>query len=74
MIKPCRKPQGLFSGENFMTPKILGYFKLRHGLGYAEISQGEGFSRESPVFTVTIQPDDIRRSRSKLFHSYACRS
>lgn len=49
-------PAGLFIGSNFMTPTILGYVKLRAGL-YAELSQGEGMSRQ-PIWGVTVRPDD----------------
>jgi len=49
-------PAGLFIGQNFMTPRIIGYVKLKAGL-YAELSQGEGMSRQ-PIFGVTVRPDD----------------
>ena len=33
--KSIPQPKGVFRGVNFMTPQILGYFKLR--TGYAEV-------------------------------------
>jgi len=45
------KPKGIFQGNNFMTPNILAYYRTRRG--YAELSEGTGFSRE-PIFGVTV--------------------
>ena len=58
-------PKGTFEGKNFMTPKVLSYYKLRKG--YAELSQGEGMKRE-PIFGVTVSPDP-ERAISKLCFS-----
>lgn len=48
-------PRGLFQGTNFMTPNVIGYFKLRKGLGYAELSHGTGINNQ-PIYGVTIRP------------------
>jgi hypothetical protein len=57
-------PKGMFEGDNFMTPNVRGYYKLR--CGYAELSEGTGMSQQ-PIFGVTIRPDTEKRS--KLFQS-----
>lgn len=62
-MKPFYPPRGLFRGKNFMTPNVLGYYKLREG--YAELSEGRGMSNQ-PIFGVTVKPDD---GRSKLCFS-----
>jgi hypothetical protein len=65
-------PRGLFRGRNFMTPDIVGYYKLRDG--YAELSVGEGFTRET-IYGVTVRPETegdgiyAANRRSKMFHS-----
>jgi hypothetical protein len=64
-LKPISPPRGLFQGRNFMTPNIVGYYKLR--LGYAELSAGTGITNQA-IYGVTCKPDD---GRSKLFQSRA---
>lgn len=51
-MRPISKPSGLFNGRNFMTPEIIGYYKLRKG--YAELSEGTGLNHQ-PIFGVTVQ-------------------
>jgi hypothetical protein len=46
--------------RNFMTPQVLGYYKLRRG--YAELSTGTGF-RHEPIYGVTVRPDPGGQSR-----------
>lgn len=72
MLKAIRKPVGVFRGVNFMTPEILAFYKLRTGLGYAELSEGTGF-RHEPIFGVSIRPHDRNGNDrgSKMFHSKA---
>lgn len=64
-LNPCMPPSGLFEGTNILTPRIKGYYRLAEG--YAELSEGEGMSRQ-PIFGVTVRPDPNPR-RSKLCHS-----
>lgn len=69
MKKILIPPKGVFRGSNFMTPDVLGYYKLR--LGYAELSHGRGMSNQ-PIFGVTVRPDIAFGSqgvRSKMFQS-----
>lgn len=47
-------PRGIFRGTNFMTPDVIAYFKLRHGLGWAELTSGTGIEHE-PIFGVTVR-------------------
>jgi hypothetical protein len=61
-------PRGLFRGTNFMTPTVLAYFKLRHGSGWAELSEGRGMSNQL-IYGVTVRPDTTEPRRSKLFQS-----
>ena len=58
-------PKGTFDDKNFMTPDVLGYYKIRKG--YAELSTGTGFKYE-PIFGVTVRPDP-GHAMSKLCHS-----
>lgn len=44
--------QGL--APNFMTPKVLAYYKLKTGQ-YAEISEGTGIQRQA-IYGVTVRP------------------
>ena len=70
-MRTVPKPEGLFKGENFMTPRVLGYYRLRKSLGYAELSRGEGFKHE-PIFGVTIQwsgSEESNHALSKMFWS-----
>lgn len=53
----------IFVGNNFMTPNIVGYWKLARG--YAELSTGTGIYNQ-PIYGVTVRPED---GRSKLFDS-----
>jgi hypothetical protein len=55
----------MFRSVNIMTPRIIGYYKLRNG--YAELATGEGFSG-SGLWGVTVKPE---RGASKPFHSEA---
>ena len=69
MLKRVSKPRNHFDGENFMTPTAVAYYKLRKGLGYAELSRGEGFTHE-PIFGVTVASDgNINHDLSRMFHS-----
>jgi len=70
MFKSINKPQGVFRGVNFMTPEIIGYYKLRRGFGYVEFSEGTGFLHE-PIFGVAIRPLDRngKDRGSKMFFS-----
>lgn len=59
--------------KNIMTPTVLGYAKLRKGMGWAELSEGTGISRQ-PIFGVTVRSMDDEQSKtnrdlSKLFQS-----
>ena len=64
-------PAGTFVDRNFMTPTLLGYYKLRKG--FAELSTGEGLHRE-PIFGVTVSPDpDHAMSKLCFSHSEALR-
>lgn len=66
-LKLVKRPDVFKSmGRNFMTPDILGFYKLREG--YAELSTGEGMSRQ-PVYGVTVIPDEPVNARSKLCQS-----
>lgn len=69
MLKSCNPPLGLFRGRNFMTPDVLGFYKLRRELGYAELSEGRGIDHQ-PIFGVTVKPD-TEHKLSKLCHSRA---
>jgi hypothetical protein len=52
-------------GKNFMTPRVLGYFRCNdHAV---ELSQGEGFTRK-PIYGVSVRPDEFH-VLSKLFDS-----
>lgn len=66
-LQAITPPSGVFQGKNFMTPNVLGYFKLRPGYGYAELSEGRGMDGER-IFGVTVRPD---RTMGRLFHSRA---
>lgn len=74
MLRWCSAPRGVFRGTNFMTPTVLGYYKLRANFGYAELSSGTGIGRE-PIFGVTVRDyrgehvRDGEADRSQLFHS-----
>lgn len=63
--RPVLKPKGVFTGRNFMTRDIVGYYRLRDG--YAELSRGEGLFHQ-PIFGVTVKPDPDY-TRSQLFQS-----
>ena len=67
-MRSISKPPGLFSGKNFMTPDVLGYYRLRKG--YAELSEGTGLSRQ-PIYGVTVQVRDgvPESAASQLFQS-----
>lgn len=68
-VKPlARAPKGLFDGDNFMTPNLLGFYKLRDG--YAELSEGRGMNNQ-PIFGVTVRPEpaEYEKRRSRLFQS-----
>jgi hypothetical protein len=59
--------------RNIMTPNVLGYAKLRKGLGWAELSEGTGMSQQ-PIFGVTVravteEANKTARELSKLFYS-----
>lgn len=68
LLRDVSPPRGLFQGNNFMTPRVLAYYKLRKG--YAELSEGEGMSRQ-PIFGVTVRPEPKGVRLSKLFQSRA---
>jgi len=51
-IESIKEPAGIFKGANFMTPRIIAYYRVRKRL-YAELSEGTGFSQE-PIFGVTV--------------------
>jgi len=61
--------RGVFRGSNFMTPTILGHYKLREG--YAELSTGRGILG-GPIWGVTVRRgdgEDFTPTRSGLFYS-----
>ena len=62
MLTPIHVQPGIFRGVNFMTPEVLGCYKLREG--YAELSAGTGL-RNEPIFGVTVRPDP-HPQRSKM--------
>ncbi len=64
MLKYSSPPNGLFKGNNFMTPNISGYYKIDEGV-YAELSTGRGIYNE-PIWGVTVRPTD---ALSKLCYS-----
>lgn len=72
MLTTCHPPSGVFVGRNVMTPACLGYFKLRAGEGYAELSGGRGIYDE-PIFGVTVRVADNNdpNKRSQMFYSEA---
>lgn len=49
-------PRGVFRGTNFMTPHILGHYKVKHNgrSVFVELSTGEGMDRE-PMWGVTVR-------------------
>jgi hypothetical protein len=61
-------PKGVFKGNNFMTPEVLGYCKVPGG--YVELSKGRGISREL-IFGVTFRDGkgEDHDKRGKLFWS-----
>jgi hypothetical protein len=65
MRKLRKRPEGHFDGVNFMTPNIIGYYRLQDG--YAELSEGLGMNR-TPIYGVTISP---HRDLSRCFASLA---
>lgn len=46
-------PHGVFKGHNFVTPDVVGYFKVR--MGYAELSKGTAPLSGSKVWGVTVR-------------------
>lgn len=64
MLKRVPRPRGVFQGKNFMTPRILGYYKLAQG--YAELSEGRGID-QGRIFGVTVK--DHPTAASKLCFS-----
>lgn len=65
MLQPIKHPGG-FKGQNFMTPQILGYYKL--AVGYAELSTGTGFHGDT-IYGVTVRPETPDDRRSQVFYS-----
>lgn len=70
VLREGSPPRGTFKGQNFMTPNIRAYYKLRMGEGWAELSDGTGI-RQEPIFGVTVRQIDGEdgNKRSQLFHS-----
>jgi len=54
--EPCNRPSGVFKGKNFMTPDVLGYWRVPGG--YAELSKGAGFERGTTIYGVTCARPD----------------
>jgi hypothetical protein len=69
------EPRGVFPGQNFITPNILGYFRGEVGnrIAYVELSEGRGMAGE-PIFGVTVRRPNganLDPNLSKLMHSRA---
>lgn len=60
--EPITKPRGIFRGVNFMTPRILAFYRVTVAgrTAYVELSEGEGLDRE-PIFGVTFRAADGSR-------------
>ena len=51
-LKAATPPVGCFKGNNFMTPDLIGFYRVRGG--YAELSYGTGL--DSPwLYGVTVK-------------------
>jgi hypothetical protein len=67
-------PRGVFEGQNFMTPEVLGHFKgtLSGRTAYVELSTGRGIDDE-PIWGVTVRDANGLRFEdpepSRMFHS-----
>lgn len=57
-LRPTNQPSRVFIGRNFMTPNIIGYFRLR--VGFAELSTGTGMANQ-PIWGVTIRKSNGSR-------------
>lgn len=56
-----RAPRGVFRGNNFVTPRILGYVRCRvhEKRAWAELSSGSGiFDPKSTLYGVTFRRPD----------------
>jgi len=59
--------QSVLKGKNFMTPDILGYYKIKYGS--VELSTGKGFSGGT-MYGVTVVKEGIHNHElSKCVHS-----
>lgn len=61
-------PFGVFRGQNFMTPNVRGFYKLRTAFGWAELSEGRGM-RDQPIFGVTVRDSrgEDKEHKSQMF-------
>lgn len=75
-VEAVTPPQGVFRGSNFMTPDVIGYFRVspyrRYSAVYVEFAKGRGFHGES-IYGVSVRRANGEMIRdpdpSKLFHS-----
>lgn len=51
--RTLQPPRGVFQGQNFMTPHIIAYYKLREG--YAELSEGDLILSSGTLYGVTVK-------------------
>lgn len=53
-----RAPKGTFTGKNFMTPAVIGYFRLTEG--WAELASGRGLMGQTS-YGVTVRTGHDQR-------------
>lgn len=59
--------KNIVKGENFMTPNVLGYYKIKNGS--TELSQGEGFTGNTIYGVTVVRDNEHNHDLSQVFYS-----
>lgn len=59
--------KNVVKGKNFMTPDILGYYKIKNGA--AELSKGEGITGSTMYGVTVVKDNEHNHKLSQSFYS-----
>lgn len=59
--------KNIVKGKNFMTPNVIGYYKIKNGA--AELSKGEGFTGSMMYGVTVVKDNEHNHELSQAFSS-----
>lgn len=59
--------KSVVKGKNFMTPNVLGYYKVKNGA--AELSIGKGFTNNMMYGVTVVKDNEHNHELSQVFYS-----